>query len=201
MGATAGQTTAQLQHWLELLRAGDRQARHELLHHACERLRRLTRRMLRHYPLVQQREQTDDVLQNALMRLYRTLADVTPESLRHFFNLAALQIRRELLDLAKRTAGPESLAARESESGHHVVDRADRSEAPETLLEWTEFHTAVEALPEEDREVFNLLWYEGLAQAEAASLLGVTERTIKRRWKAARIRLYQALQGEPPQTG
>jgi hypothetical protein len=119
---------------------------------------------------------------------------VTLDSLQHFFNQAAVQIRRELLDLAQHSADVESHANAEEGQG---FDRTDGSEAPTTLLEWTEFHETVEALSYEDRELFNLLWYDGLTQADAASLLGITERTIKRHWKAACVRLYQATHGEP----
>ncbi len=73
-----GNTTTKLQHWLDLLRDGNDHARTELIGHACERLRLLTSRMLRGYPLVRRWEQTDDVLQNAVIRLHRSLADVTP---------------------------------------------------------------------------------------------------------------------------
>jgi RNA polymerase sigma factor (sigma-70 family) len=44
-------------------------------------------------------------------------------------------------------------------------------------------------LPEEERSVFDLLYYHDLSQAEAAELLGVSVPTIKRRWAAARMRL------------
>jgi DNA-directed RNA polymerase specialized sigma24 family protein len=44
-----------------------------------------------------------------------------------------------------------------------------------------------------------LLWYQGLSQAEAAELLQVSERTIKRRWMSARLQLQDALHGEMPQ--
>ena len=46
--------------------------------------------MLRDFPGVARWEGTDDVLQNATLRLYRALKDVTPESPRSFFNLAAV---------------------------------------------------------------------------------------------------------------
>ena len=63
---------------------------------------------------------------------------------------------------------------------------------------WSEFHQQVERLPEEEREVFDLLWYQGLSQAEAGQVLGVTERTIKRRWASARLRLHRVLKGTLP---
>lgn len=177
-------TTTKLQHWLDLMRRGDDHARTELIGHACERLRLLTRRMLRGYPLVRRWEQTDDVLQNAMLRLYRALADVMPDSLRHFYNLAALQIRRELLDLAKHHARNDG----QIEAAPEPTDHGDE---PSNLLQWSEFHRLVETLPADEREVFTLVWYHDLSQAEAANVLGISVRTVIRRWQAARIRLQK----------
>ena len=64
----------------------------------------------------------------------------------------------------------------------------------------SDFHEKVEALPDDEREVFDLLWYQGITQAEAARVLNVTERTIQRRWQAARLSLYEKLGGELPPT-
>ena len=93
------------------LKAGDDQARAELINSGCERLTRLTRQMLKGYGRVKRWEQTDDVVQNSLMRLYRSLSDVQPASAADFYRLAALNIRRELLDLAKHYYGPRGLGA------------------------------------------------------------------------------------------
>ena len=46
--------------------------------------------------------------------------------------------------------------------------------------------------------MFDLLWYQGLTQAEAAQALGVPERTLRRRWQAIRLRLHHLLHGEAP---
>lgn len=178
---TADSTTTKLQHWLDLLKTGDSQAHVEMIGHSAERLRALARRMLRGYPGVRSQEQTDDVFQGAMLRLHRALADVTLVDLRHFYSLAALQIRRELLDLAKRRpADPLPVE-------YPVTD----DEQPDGLAEWTEFHKLVEGLPEQ--EIVNLLWYHDLSQAEAAELLGLSLRTVTRRWQAARLRLQRVL--------
>ncbi len=193
---------------LDLLRHGDEQARHCLVAHACELLRMLTSRMLKGYPGVHRWEQTDDVLQNALLRLCRALEATVPESPRHFYNLAALQIRRELIDLAHHHLGPQGHGAKHhtDSAGMAADDRGgalDYQEGkegePATLEAWTDFHEAVERLPDEERELFGLLWYEGMTQEEAAAVLGVSLRTVKRRWQSARIKLVEALGGEAPQ--
>jgi RNA polymerase sigma-70 factor (ECF subfamily) len=193
---------------LDLLRQGDEQARHRLVTHACERLRILTSRMLKGYPGVRRWEQTDDVLQNALLRLCRALEANTPESPRHFYNLAALQIRRELIDLAHHHLGPQGHGAKHHTdgAGKAADDRGGKLDGqegeegePHTLEAWTDFHRAVESLPDEERELFGLLWYEGVTQEEAAAVLGVSLRTVKRHWQSARLRLAGALGGDAPQ--
>jgi hypothetical protein len=71
----------------------------------------------------------------------------------------------------------------------------DSSGEPSNLAEWTEFHERVEALPEAEREVVGLLWYEGVSQEEAAALLGVSLRTVKRRWLALAKQAGQTVLG------
>lgn len=56
----------------------------------------------------------------------------------------------------------------------------------------------MEGLPEEEREIFDLLWYQGLTQAEAANLLNISDRTVKRRWQSARLLLHDRLGGQLP---
>jgi RNA polymerase sigma-70 factor (ECF subfamily) len=68
-----------------------------------------------------------------------------------------------------------------------------------SLAWWTEFHEKAAALPPEEREVFGLLWYQGLSQADAAKLLAVSPRTLKRRWHKARILLFEAMGGQWPE--
>lgn len=198
---------AQLQVWIDRLHAGDPAARGELLAHACGHLQRLTRSMLRGYERVKRWEQTDDVLQNALMRLWSALDQVKPSSAREFYGLAALQIRRELMDLARQYFGPQGLGANQVSNvegdspappGAAQADRADTTQEPSGLAVWSEFHRLVDTLPGPEREVFDLLWYQELTQTEAARLLEISEATLKRRWLSARRRLHQALKGELP---
>ena len=194
--------TTQLQCCLDLLRTGDDQAREALIQKSCERLRRLTRKMLKGYPRLQRWEQTDDVLQNALVRLHRSLAEIKPKSSKEFFGLAATQIRRSLIDLTRHNFGPEGQAA------HHETDysrsgsdtpKYERGFEPHSLEGWEEFHKTVAALPEKEREIFGLLWINGLTQNEAAEVLGIDLRTVKRHWKSARLMIYEALGGQSPE--
>jgi RNA polymerase sigma factor (sigma-70 family) len=187
----------QLQGLIDLAKSGDSKAKTLLLDHSCERLLKLTRRMFRGYPGLRRWEQTDDVFQNSLIRLHRALAKVELESVRHFFNLAATQIRRELLDLKKHHFGIEGRGTHHhtdhqpaDESGGSLSSKADE---PDDLTMWMEFHHSVDALPKELREVVDLLYDEGLTQEEAAALLDISPRTLKRRWVDAKLLLHENL--------
>ncbi len=187
--------TSELHNLLEKVREGDPDARCRVIEHACERLRTLTRKMLRCYPKVRRWTETDDVLQNSLLRLHRSMAELRPESVRQFYGLAAVQIRRELLDLAKHFHGAQGIGANHKSDGGRAAQRqcVDPLE-PETLDAWTRFHQHVGCLPDEEREVVQLVWYEGLKQPEAAAILGVSLATLKRRWQSARLRLSELLE-------
>ncbi|HEV3256484.1 MAG TPA: sigma-70 family RNA polymerase sigma factor [Gemmataceae bacterium] len=200
----ASPRSTQVRQWLERMGAGDLAARDELIRHVCGRLERLTRQMLKSYPGVQRWAQTDDVLQGAMMRLLRALREVKPTIMREFFGLAAQQVRRELLDLARHFYGPLGAGAHHasqagrSGSGPPAYEQEDVSREPSSLAEWCEFHHQVEQLPEEEREVVGLLFYQGLPQAEAAALLNVTVRTVQRRWQSALLQLHKILKDQWP---
>src|SRR5579884_1525840 len=151
----ASSQSVQIQAWLDRLRSGDAAACDELLRCACERLHNLARKMLRSYPNVHRWEQTDDVLQNATLRLYRTLQQIPVETARDFFRLAALNIRRELLDLAKHYYGPQGHGARHASIADDSslsspdatrLDAPDLSHEPSRIAAWSEFHRQTDEL-------------------------------------------------------
>ena len=188
--------TTQLRNLIDLATKGDDSAWEETLRHCCERLRKLASRMMRTNKRVRRWAETDDVLQNSLIRLHRSLAEVRPESPRQFYGLATTHIRRELVDLARKHFGAEGVGANHhTDGGIAAANRPNQTE-PETLEAWVQFHEVVEKLPEPEREVVNLLWYEEMTQPEAADVLGVSLATLKRRWQSARIRLSECLSGE-----
>jgi RNA polymerase sigma-70 factor (ECF subfamily) len=190
--------------WLERLKDGDDAAREGLLVSASGRLTRLARKMLRRCPGVHRWELTDDVLQNALIRLDHTLRAIKPPTAPDFFRLAAAHIRRELIDLARHYYGPTRAGANQRTRGGldseaEIEPLAESTNEPCRLAMWTEFHERIEELPDDDRALFDLLWYQGLTQAEAGAVLGVSERTINTRWIKARLKLHKMLGGQLPE--
>lgn len=48
-------------------------------------------------------------------------------------------------------------------------------------------------LPTDEREVVGLIFYHGWSQEEVAELFQVTERTVRRWWQSARLKLHERL--------
>jgi RNA polymerase sigma factor (sigma-70 family) len=193
----ADDRTGQLQQLLDRMRNGDGASRTELLELAYERLRLLARKMFRQdFPRLGNLHETDSILHEAVLRLFRALQEVQPPNVHEFLIFSAAQIRRVLLDMARyqgrrgRQAGAPSAA-----SGSAVApgELADPGSDPPQLAQWGEFHEKVRELPDEEREVVDLYWYQGLTQAETARVLGVHEKVVSRRWLRARLKLSEWL--------
>ena len=208
----ADHADAELQGLLDRLAAGDASAADRLIERSVRRLHRLAHFMLQGQPKVRRWYETDDVYQAAALRLHRALKAVAPSSPREFLSLAATQIRRELCDLARHEYGPEGPGA------HHATapperqgERTDEGQGrdaeaggagPATQVLGQDLLRHVqEALPPEEREVFDLLFIQELSQEEAARLLGVSVPTVKRRWRSARLLMHQAGFADTPPDG
>jgi RNA polymerase sigma factor (sigma-70 family) len=202
-----GSDSSEISLWLDRLASGNLEARDRIIEITSGRLRVLASRMLSRFPNVRRWDDTDDVFQNAVMRLHRSLAQVQPASARDIMALAATQLHRELVDLARRYRGPMSFEANHASQAPELEDASkplpDAVEgvaaADDSLDRWTRFHDVINTLPSEQREVFHLVWYLGADQKTIARLLECSERTVKSRWRAAREAVRRALDGEPPQ--
>ena len=187
--------TARMNGYLDRLRAGDRAAANDLLVRVGDRLERLAEQMLQRFPNVKRWVDTGDVLNSAVMRLLRSLHAMAPANTREFMGLAALHIRRELLDLARHFRGR---AARADGGAAPVEELPSPESAGDDLDLWIDFHEAVERLPAAEREVVGLTFYHGWSQADIANLFGVDERTVRRRWRSACEKLADDLDGRLP---
>ena len=189
---------------LERLAAGDKSARNEILEICDQRMRVLSHRLLGKFARVRRWDNTDDVAQNAAIRLHRTLADTVPDSPRGLMGLMATQIQRELIDLARKHSGPHSWAANHDtnagvkEGACRVEEASDGEQRDEAvpIERWEEFHAAIEALPGDLREVFRMVWYLGLDRESAAKAMGCSVRTLGRMWAEARELVGKAMEAD-----
>lgn len=205
---SSGDESTQLQLLLDRYLADETGSFDELIDYANRRLRSLARKMLAKYPHVRRWEETDDVMQAALLRLHNSLCQVRPENKRAFFGLAATQMRRTLIDLARHYYGTYGLGRNyKSVAGADSTSRPERPldqvgcpsrRMPSDLDRWTAFHAAIDQLPTEEQEVISLVWYGGLMQKEVAEVLGVSNRTVIRRMNRARLALNEIVGDRPP---
>ena len=197
---TDSRTSIDVGRLLDRLAAGDEAARDLLIDRALDRLRRMTRRQRRGFPAVARWEQTDDVVQGVALRLRRALLSVRPSDPRAFFGLCAWHIRNELIQLHRKHYGREGLGAHHASpvpdshawhgrANNSAGDVADTTHEPGRLAQWTEVHERIAAMPDELREVTELLWYHELTHADAARVLGVATKTVSRRWREARMHI------------
>jgi RNA polymerase sigma factor (sigma-70 family) len=175
-------TTAVVQRYLNEL-AGDTPAEpivRALLDRAVRRLHLLCATLLyRSYPRLTQPPlnlQVDELLGAVAERLLKALRDVRPRTVRQFFALANQHMRWELNDLARRLdEQPAAVELREGSVPEPASSGSGLTPASRRMLE------AIENLPEDEREVFGLVRIQGMAQTEAAQVLGVSTVTVKRR--------------------
>ena len=79
---------------------------------------------------------------------------------------------------------------------NHDSGEYEKTIEPQSPIEWMILHEAIEGLPKDAQEVFNLTLYDGCTQEEVSELLGVSVRTVKRRVQTAKLLLFEALRDE-----
>jgi RNA polymerase sigma-70 factor (ECF subfamily) len=175
-------TTAVVQRYLDEL-GGDSPAEpivRALLDRAVRRLHLLCATLLhRSYPRLTQpplNVQADELLGAVAERLLKALREARPQTVRQLFALANQHMRWELNDLARRL--DDQPAAVELWEG---LVPAPASSVSGLSPEGLRMLQAIDELPEDEREVFDLVRIQAMTQAEAAKLLGVSDVTVKRR--------------------
>ncbi|HYP15255.1 MAG TPA: ECF-type sigma factor [Bryobacteraceae bacterium] len=171
------------------MRAGDPAASVDLMPAVYDQLRKLAHRHMR-------RERVNHVLQpTALVNeafLKLNSAAVNWSDRVHFFAVASTVMRRVLVDQAR--------ASKTSKRGAGVVEmQLSDAIVASTVPKSTDIlalHEALEALakfnPRQAR-VVEMMFFGGMQVAEVADALGVSEKTVKRDWAAAKVFLSNFL--------
>ena len=195
-------TTAIIQRYLDAL-PGDSAAEpvvQELLERSVGRLRLLCATLLhKSYPRLTRPPvnlETDELLGGVVAGLLRALQTIRPATVRQFFALANQHMRWQLNDLARRLDERPAAAAL-AESGVAAVPASTASRLSPDGLRILE---VIESLPDDEREVFELVGIQGLTHAEAAAVVGVSDKTVQRRLNRARLLLAERLADLRPAT-
>jgi RNA polymerase sigma factor (sigma-70 family) len=140
--------------------------------------------------------EADEVLGSVVERLLRALRAVRPTTVRQFFALANQHMRWELNDLARRLdEQPAAVEYREDLALAPGGSDSGLTIAGQRMLK------AIDDLPEEEREVFDLIRIQGLTPSEVVEVLGVSESTVKRRLRKGLAQLAEALDDLRPLSG
>lgn len=112
----------------------------------------------------------------------------------HFFSAAAEAMRRILIERARQ----RQTLKRGSAPRRVELDSLDLAVADDEdhLLLVNEALSALERRDPVEAEVVKLRFFVGLSNEEAASLMGLNERTIRRYWIHAKVWLYEYLRAE-----
>ena len=112
----------------------------------------------------------------------------------HFFTAAAEAMRRILVDQARARL-------RQKRGGGQVpvgLEYATQIAAPESDGKLLMVHEVLDDLAYEDPQkahIVKLRFFVGFTHDEIATLLGLSETTVRRQWKLAKAWLFQALKG------
>jgi RNA polymerase sigma-70 factor (ECF subfamily) len=187
-------TTAVVQRYLDEL-AGDSPSDpiiRALLDRAVRRLHLLCATLLRRgYPRLTQpplNMQAEELLGAVAERLLKALREARPRTVRQLFALANQHMRWELNDLARRLDGEPAVG----ELSEGLVPSPPSSVSGLTP-DGLRMLQAIDELPEEEREVFDLVRIQGMAQVEVAELLEVSTKTVQRRLNRALMILAEQL--------
>jgi RNA polymerase sigma-70 factor (ECF subfamily) len=116
------------------------------------------------------------MLSAVVERLLKALREARPETVRQFFALASQHMRWELNDMARRLdEQPAAVELRDGLMPAPVSSDSGLTPDGRRMLE------AIGKLPEGEREAFDLVRIQGMTQAEAALMLGVSPMTVNRR--------------------
>ena len=172
---------------VERLRAGDEEAYAEMVEKYSGPLRRVAMGVLG------DPDEAEEVVQEAFLNAYEALKDFRGESslqtwlYRIALNASLMRLRKKVTALSlERDLQEERLPAGRTVSPEEALIEAERRV---TLMK------AIDKLPESLREVVLLRDIEGLSNAEAARIVGISPGAFRVRLHRAHQRLQEELKG------
>ncbi len=178
---------------LHRAQAGDPEAAGVLFEESYPVLQRLARARLRAHVRTPTLD-TGSLVHEAYLR-FVSAGRLRIEDATHFRRWASRVMRSVIVDLARRRQAERrgGRLARVTLSGDLPVEASGREDF---ILR---VHEALEAFADVDPRAAHLVelrFFAGMTEAEAADVLGVNERTVRRDWDKARLLLGEMLRSE-----
>lgn len=130
---------------------------------------------------------TGDLVNEAVIRLSK-LTIMEFHGRAHILALASRLMRRVLIDAARQRA-----AAKRGDTPVTLCTGVADWEMPIDLLELELALNELARLDPERSRIVEMRFYGGMASADIAEVLGISEPTVKRRWAATRAWLHDRL--------
>ena len=169
---------------LDAIQSDDPEASAQLLPIVYEELRRLAARRLAHEAPGQTLDATA-LVHEAYLRLVGDKAGARWDSRGHFFAAAAEAMRRILIENARRK---RTLKRGELDEAELLTP-----EPREDLLALDEALTQLAATDRTAADLVQLRYFGGLSLADAAQILGLSQRTAERLWSYTRVWLLERI--------
>jgi RNA polymerase sigma factor (TIGR02999 family) len=175
---------------LEAVGRGEKAASEELLPLVYDELRNLAAARMRTESGVQTLQPTA-LVHEAWLRLV-SHEDRSWNDRAHFFRVAALAMRRILVDRARQKA---SIKRGEGLERLNIDDLELCEAAPDDrILMIDEALNRLEKNDPESARIVTLKFFGGFTNREIAETLEVSERTVERQWAYARVSLFRMIQ-------
>ena len=180
-------------HLLGELKQGNREAQDRLIPLVYKELHRIAAQRLRRED-VNHSLQPTALVHEAYLRLTK-LQRVDWQGRSHFFAVSATLMRRILVDHAR------AHQAKKRGEGSDVVTLdseifATKERAPE-ILALDEALEKLSRLDARQSKIVELRFFAGMSEDETGHVLGISARTVKRDWQAAKAWLYHELKCKP----
>jgi RNA polymerase sigma factor (TIGR02999 family) len=183
--------------WLRAAEAGDQSAIHRLFDSVYNELRRIARREIAaaglHGTL-----NTTGLVHETYLKLSRG-ARWSVRDRRHFYATAGRAMRMVLLDDARHRMREKRGGGKAALPVEGIVAEARTPGSVEDLLALDQALTRLEAAAPELAQIVEWRFFAGLSDEEIAATLEVSDRTVRRQWRAAKAFLYRSLSG--PEAG
>lgn len=171
------------------LKAGNRAAEEQLVPLVYQELRRIAANRLRH-EAPQHSLQPTALVHEAYLRLIQ-LQEIDWQSRSHFFAMAATLMRRILVDHARANQAKKRGDGAEMITLNDAIFASPERE-PE-ILALDEALDRLSRLDERQAQIVEMRFFAGMSEEETGNVLGISARTVKRDWRAAKAWLFAEL--------
>jgi RNA polymerase sigma-70 factor, ECF subfamily len=138
--------------------------------------------------MVNDRMLAEEILQETLLRIWSRAEQYVPERGSPLIWMLAVA-RYTTLERLRFESHRPTLS-----DGNEPTPLLENFPEPESTSEearWRSLHLVIQSLPEEQRTVLEMAYYQGLSQSEIAEMLDLPLGTVKTRLRAGMLRLRQ----------